>query len=154
MSPLYILFAEKLLLHRILSSCAKRICVARCLKLSLLLLKQIFTRKLEEFVFRKIVEQIEMYLKYFQFSQTVLVLLDLIFCSICIPGQGCLSIKRHIKQTVNGLYSLPVHLFHQDEVATHRKKERILLLYLTSLHAIMLRWSQDNTDLGELKIPC
>ena len=29
---------EKLLLHRILSSCAKRICVARCLKLSLILL--------------------------------------------------------------------------------------------------------------------
>ena len=74
---------EKLLLHRILSSCAKRICVARCLKLSLLLLKQIFTRKLEEFLFRKLVEQIEMYFKYFQFSQTVLVLLDLIFCSIC-----------------------------------------------------------------------
>ena len=49
---------EKLLLHRILSSCAKRICVARCLKLSLLLLKQIFTRKLEEFLFRKIVEEI------------------------------------------------------------------------------------------------
>ena len=49
---------EKLLLHRILSSCAKRICVARCLKLSLLLLKQIFTRKLEEFLFRKMVEQI------------------------------------------------------------------------------------------------
>ena len=47
-----------LLLHRILSSCAKRICVARCLKLSLLLLKQIFTRKLEEFLSRKIVGQI------------------------------------------------------------------------------------------------
>jgi hypothetical protein len=41
-----------------------------------------------------------------------------------------------------------VHLFHQDEVATHRKKERILLRYLTSLHAIMVRWSPDNTDLG------
>ena len=34
-----------LLLHRILSSCAKRICVARCLKLSLLLLKTDLNQK-------------------------------------------------------------------------------------------------------------